>query len=164
MMGKIFLNHLLNFDLSKSFKLLKRSDYFQMLRHKTNPYFVYENFNKKSKKKILEIPMPSSSKFNVPIWHTIGFMFGFNFLKKQILDHMKTKSFINYVIHPADILINRDLDNKYVNSLPRLNNNQLHNKIHNFEKILKISNDNNFSFIKMNDYFNSHIKNSIKKN
>ena len=33
-------------------------------------------------KKILEIPMPSSSKFNIPIWHTIGFMFGFNFLMK----------------------------------------------------------------------------------
>jgi peptidoglycan/xylan/chitin deacetylase (PgdA/CDA1 family) len=159
MMGKIFLNHLANFDLSKSFKLLKRSDYLQMLKHESDPYFVYKNFNNKSKKKILEIPMPSSSKFNVPIWHTIGFMFGFNILMKQISNYMSTNNFLNYVIHPADILINRDLDKRYVNSLPRLNNNQLNNKITNFERILEIGDKNNFTFVKMNDYFNSHLKN-----
>tara|TARA_B110000483_G_scaffold230057_1_gene294788 strand:+ start:1248 stop:2195 length:948 start_codon:yes stop_codon:yes gene_type:complete len=161
MIGKIFLNHMANFDLSKSFKLLKRSDYLQMLKHESDPYFVYKNFNNKSKKKILEIPMPSSSKFNIPIWHTIGFMFGFNFLIKQISNYMSTNNFLNYVIHPADILINRDLDKRYVNSLPRLNNNQLNNKITNLERILGIGSKNDFTFVKMNDYFQDHVKHLI---
>ncbi|MDB0060479.1 polysaccharide deacetylase family protein [bacterium] len=164
MMGKIFLNHLINFDLTKSLKIVKRRDYLQMLRHETKPYFVYKNFNSKSKNKLLEIPMPSSSKFQIPIWHTIGFMFGFEFLKKQILNHMNTNNFLNYVIHPADILINRDLDKRYTNSLPRLDNNQLSSKIYNLERILEIVNDNHFSFIKMNDYFNNYVKKPIKLN
>ena len=164
MIGKIFLNHLIKFDLTKSLKLIKRRDYFQMLRHKSDCYFVHNNFNDKSRHKILEIPMPSSSKFHIPLWHTIGFMFGFKFLTSQILNYIKTNNFLNYVIHPADILINRDLDHRYVNSLPRLNDNQLSTKINNLERILEIADDNNFSFIKMNDYFNNYVKKPIITN
>jgi peptidoglycan/xylan/chitin deacetylase (PgdA/CDA1 family) len=153
MIGKIFINHLINFDLTKSFRILKRKDYFQMLKHEIRPYIINKNFKDKSNNKILEIPMPSSSKFHIPIWHTIGFMFGFEFLKKQILTYINKNDFLNYVIHPADILINKDLDKRYINSLPRLNNNQLEDKICNLEKIFEIINDNHFSSIKMNDYF-----------
>ena len=158
MMGKIFLNHMLNLNLSKSMKLLKRNDYFLMLKHESNPYFVHKNFDKKSKKKILEIPMPSVSRFNVPIWHTIGFMFGFDFLKKQIMRYMNKNNFLNYVIHPADILIKKDLDNRYTNSLARLNDNDLGKKINNLENILKLSNENKFSFVKINNYFKDFEK------
>jgi len=158
MMGKIFLNHMLNFNLAKSIKLLKRNDYFLMLKHKSNPYFVHKNFNKKSNKKVLEIPMPSVSRFNVPIWHTIGFVFGFDFLKKQIIKYMNKNNFLNYVIHPADILIKKDLDNRYTNSLARLDDDDLSKKINNLENILKLSNENDFSFVKINNYFKDFAK------
>ena len=46
--------------------------------------------------------MPSKNTFNVPLWHTIGFMFGFKYLKKEILNYLDTNNFFNYVIHPAD--------------------------------------------------------------
>ena len=49
MLGKIFLNHMINFDLKKSLKLFKRNDYLLVLNHDPNPYFI----NKNSKKKIL---------------------------------------------------------------------------------------------------------------
>lgn len=158
MVSKIFMNHLINFDLTKSFRILNRRDYFQMLNHKTKPYFIYKNFNHKSMNNILEIPMPSSSKFHMPIWHTIGFMFGFKFLIKQILTYMSTNNFLNYVIHPADILINNDLDDRYFNSLSRLKDNQLKSKIYNLERIFEIIHDNDFSPIKMNDYFMNYVK------
>lgn len=150
MLGKIFLNHMINFDLKKSLKLLKRDDYLLVLKHEPKPYFV----NKNSKKNILEIPMPSNNNFKVPLWHTIGFMFGFNYLKKQILNYLDTNNFFNYVIHPADFLIKNDLDERYNNSLPRLNNNKKKFKISNLENIISIAKSKNYSFIKMNDYYN----------
>ena len=51
-----------------------------MLKHESI-HILFTKTLIKNKKKILEIPMPSVSRFNVPIWHTIGFMFGFDFLK-----------------------------------------------------------------------------------
>ena len=77
---------------------------------------------------------------------------------------MNKSNFLNYIIHPADILINQDLDNRYVNSLTRLENNNLRFKISYFENIIKICKNNNFNFIKMNDYSKYFIKNNkIKK-
>ena len=121
-----------------------------VLKHEPNQYFI----NKNSKKKILEIPMPSNNNFKVPLWHTIGFMFGFNYLKKQILNYLDTNNFFNYVIHPADFLIKNDLDVRYNNSLPRLNNNEKKFKISNLESIISIAKSKNYTFIKMNDYYN----------
>ena len=64
---------------------------------------------------------------------------------------------MNYVIHPADILIKKDLDNRYTNSLARLNDNDLGKKINNLENILKLSNENK-SFVKINNYFKDFEK------
>ena len=163
MLGKIFIDHIFSFNFLKSFKLLKRKDYLLMLKYKDNPYFISKKSQDKLKKKILEIPMPSINKFKVPNWHTIGFMFGVNFQKKQIFNFMNKSNFLNYIIHPADILINQDLDNRYVNSLTRLENNNLRFKISYFENIIKICKNNNFNFIKMNDYSKYFIKNNKTK-
>jgi len=154
--AKILFNHLINFDLKKSFKILKRKDYLLMLSHNQNPYFLKKN--SKVKSKILEIPMPSISKFDLPIWHTIGFIFGFDYLVSKVKKYLEKNTFLNYVIHPADFLVKSDLDKRYVNSLNRINNNQIKDKLLNFEKILEIAIQNRFNFIKVNDYFNNYVK------
>ena len=46
MIGKIFLNHMMNFDLKKSLKLLNRNDYC-VFKHEPRPYFVNKNSKKK---------------------------------------------------------------------------------------------------------------------
>ena len=102
--------------------------------------------------------MPSISKFDLPIWHTIGFIFGFDYLFSKVEKYLEKSTFLNYVIHPADFLIKRDLDKRYINSLNRINNNQIKEKLLNFEKILEIAIENKLSFIKVNDYFNNYVK------
>jgi peptidoglycan/xylan/chitin deacetylase (PgdA/CDA1 family) len=154
--AKILFNHLTNFDLKKSFKILKRKDYLLMLSHNQNPYFLQKN--SKVKGKILEIPMSSISKFDLPIWHTIGFIFGLDYLVSKVKKYLEKNPFLNYVIHPADFLVKSDLDKRYVNSLNRINNNQIKDKLLNFEKILEIAIQNRFNFIKVNDYFNNCVK------
>ena len=74
----------------------KRKDYLLMLSHKQNPYFLKKN--SKVKNKILEIPMPSISKFDLPIWHTIGFIFGFDYLVSKVKKYLEKNTFLNYVI------------------------------------------------------------------
>ena len=127
-----------------------------MLSHKQNPYFLKKN--SKVKNKILEIPMPSISKFDLPIWHTVGSIFGFDYLASKVKKYLETNTFLNYVIHPADFLIKRDLDKRYISPLNRINNNQIKHKLLNFEKILEITIQNRLNFIKLNDYFNNYVK------
>ena len=89
-----------------------------------------------TKESILEMPMPLINNFNPPIWHTAGYVFGWNFLKKKlkkILD--KNKPFF-YLIHPADFLDQNDLDNKYSLALERMDK-SYNDKIKNLENMLE---------------------------
>ena len=155
MVAKIFLNHICDLNIKKSFKLLCRKDYFDMFKHHNKHFFL--NCPDNLKKKILQIPMPSLSQFQIPIWHTVGFIFGFNFLEKKIKQFMNKSFFLNYVIHPADILIKNDLDNRFKNSWPRMKNNDIDYKISKLENVIKCAKSNKFTFIKMSNYKN-HLR------
>ena len=70
---------------------------------------------------------------------------------------MNKSFFLNYVIHPADILIKNDLDNRFKNSWPRMKNNDIDYKISKLENVIKCAKSNKFTFIKMSNYKN-HLR------
>lgn len=152
MVAKIFLNHFCDFNIKKSLQILCRKDYFDMFKHYNKHFFL--NCPNTLEKKILQIPMPSLSQFQIPIWHTVGFIFGFDFLEKKIKQFMNKSLFLNYVIHPADILIKNDLDNRFKNSWPRMKNNDIDYKISKLENVINLAKNNQYTFIKMRNYKN----------
>ena len=135
---KIVLSHLAKKKFRKAYQILDRRDYLIPFKYDEEPFFLNSNMEKVSnteKESILEMPMPLINNFNPPIWHTAGYVFGWNYLKKKlkkILD--KNKPFF-YLIHPADFLDQNDLDNKYSLALERMDKSYKH-KIENLENML----------------------------
>jgi len=136
---KIVLSHLAKKKFRKAYQILDRRDYLIPFKYDEEPFFLNSNMEKVSnteKESILEMPMPLINNFNPPIWHTAGYVFGWNYLKKKlkkILD--KNKPFF-YLIHPADFLDQNDLDNKYSLALERMDKSYKH-KIENLENMLE---------------------------
>ena len=136
---KIVLSHLAKKKFRKAYQILDRRDYLIPFKYDEEPFFLNSNMEKVSnteKESILEMPMPLINNFNPPIWHTAGYVFGWNYLKKKlkkILD--KNKPFF-YLIHPADFLDQNDLDNKYSLALERMDKSYTH-KIENLENMLE---------------------------
>ena len=135
---KIVLSHLAKKKFRKAYQILDRRDYLIPFKYDEEPFFLNSNMEKVSnteKESILEMPMPLINNLNPPIWHTAGYVFGWNYLKKKlkkILD--KNKPFF-YLIHPADFLDQNDLDNKYSLALERMDKSYKH-KIENLENML----------------------------
>ena len=92
MIANLSLNNFLNCKFDKLLKLLNRKDYISVFTHHEEPYFIKKKINFKSKK-ILEIPMPCLNKFDLPNWHTVGFLFGFKFLKQKINSYLQKNFF-----------------------------------------------------------------------
>ena len=136
---KIVLSHLTKKKFKKAYQILNRRDYLLPFKYDEEPFFINSNMKKvlnTTKESILEMPMPLINNFNPPIWHTAGYVFGWNFLKKKlkkILD--KNKPFF-YLIHPADFLDQNDLDNKYSLALERMDK-SYNDKIKNLENMLE---------------------------
>tara|TARA_B110000240_G_C13440956_1_gene428074 strand:+ start:258 stop:1202 length:945 start_codon:yes stop_codon:yes gene_type:complete len=136
---KIVLSHLAKKKFRKAYQILDRRDYLIPFKYDEEPFFLNSNMEKVSnteKESILEMPMPLINNLNPPIWHTAGYVFGWNYLKKKlkkILD--KNKPFF-YLIHPADFLDQNDLDNKYSLALERMDKSYKH-KIENLENMLE---------------------------
>jgi|688.fasta_scaffold433258_2 hypothetical protein len=121
MITKIFINHIFN-NFKKGIKILNRGDFFDPFLKSTQPHFVYKKLSNKknlNSERILELPIPTINRFTVPIWHTIGFIFGKKFLIEQVLKLLNSHECFYYVMHPADFLDSKDLKGT-TNSLARI--------------------------------------------
>ena len=150
---KIVLSHITKKKFKKAYEILNRRDYLIPFNYDEEPFFLNSKMQKvpnTEKESILEMPMPLINNFNPPIWHTAGYVFGWNYLKKKlkkILD--KDKPFF-YLIHPADFLDQNDLDNKYSLALERMDK-SYQNKIQNLENILEFIVSNGYKGVKLID-------------
>ena len=123
-------------------------------KYDQEPFFIDSNMNKVSKdhkKSILEIPMPTISKFQPPIWHTAGYMFGWKYLKKKLKVILDRENPFFYLIHPADFLDEKDLDKRYSLALERMNKIQYKEKINNLENILQYIISNGYKGVRLVD-------------
>ena len=150
---KIVLSHIAKSKFKKAYQILNRRDYLIPLKYDEEPFFLNSNMEKvfnTEKEIILEMPMPLINNFNPPIWHTAGYVFGWNYLKRKlqkILD--KNKPFF-YLIHPADFLDHNDLDNKYTQALARMDK-SYKNKIENLENMLEFITSQGYEGVKLID-------------
>lgn len=122
MITKIFFNHILN--INKGIKILQRNDWIDPLVKPTKPYLVdqYGTRNENlDKKNILVLPLPTVNRFSACIWHTLGYSISKKFLKNQTEKLLDFHKGFYYVMHPADFLGSEDLDQKYHESLERMN-------------------------------------------
>ena len=150
---KMAASHITKKKFKKAFQIMNRRDYLIPFKYDYEPFFINSEMKKVSnneKKSILEMPMPVINNLNPPIWHTAGYVFGWNYLKynlKKILN--KNKPFF-YLIHPADFLDQNDLDNKYTLALERMDVNYK-NKIENLENMLEFIVSHGYKGVKLID-------------
>ena len=120
MITKIVYNHKTNFK--KGLKILNRSDWFDPFSKPTNPYLVnsYGEINKiRETQNIVELPLPTLSRFKPSIWHTLLFIFGKEYFIQQLKSLLSSHKGFYYVMHPADFLGIEDLDKKMSLNLER---------------------------------------------
>ncbi len=141
MVAKIFLSQLSAKKYSRAFKIINRRDYLFPFKYKNEPFFLNQEMqmvDKNSPKTILEIPVPVINNMQTPIWNTVGFFFGFDYLKKKLKIILKREKPFYFLIHPADFLDKNDTDPNYLVSLERMNSENYQNKLNKLEDILKL--------------------------
>lgn len=151
---KIFISHIKKKKFAKAFQILNRRDYLIPFKSNKNPFFINREMKivpKKDENSILEIPMPTTNMLSPPIWHTVGFILGWQYLKKKISQILYKKKPFFYLIHPADILDNKDLDSRYNLALERMDGTNYKIKMKNLENILELITSEGFEGKKLID-------------
>ena len=151
---KIFTSHLLKRKYLKAFQILNRRDYLNLFKFNSEPFYLDSDMRQVSEKNqnsILEFPMPTINWLKPPIWHTTGYMLGWDFLKKNLIKILNKKKPFFYLIHPADILDNNDLDSRFLNALERMGSITFKKKIEYLEMVLDLIISNGYKCIKLID-------------
>lgn len=125
--GRIALNHLGD---SRFFKVINRRDLLWRKRKSKYP-FVYRSENR-DQGSLSILPLPTG-RFGMPVWHTIGFIFGWDYHFKLLRGSLDRHPFFYYVVHPADLLSSEDLDPNHKHHLERTHI-SLEEKIRRFEE------------------------------
>ena len=100
---------------------------------------------------ILEIPMPTVSKFMPPLWHTAGYVFGWKYLTKNLKKIIDKEKPFHYLIHPADFLDKKELDPKFTQALERMSKINYSEKVQNLEDVLSLIISNGYEGVKLID-------------
>ena len=141
MVAKIFCSQILAKKYSRAFKIINRRDYFFPFKYKNEPFFLNANMkevNKDDPNSILEIPVPVINNMQTPIWNTVGFFFGFDYLNKKLKILLDRKKPFYFLIHPADFLDINDTHPDYPVSLERMNSESHNSKLNKLENIFNL--------------------------
>ena len=128
------------------------------------PFFVNKYLKKniaKEDKKILIMPLPTKSKFHIPLWYTIGFVFGWKFFFKSLKNFLNNNKYFYLLFHPADFTSNQDISFKYKNYLQRFNV-PINEKINILNKVFEIISESERKCVRMNELANYYKKNYEK--
>ena len=135
---KIIASHIAKKKFKKAFQIMNRRDYLIPFKYDYEPFFINSEMKKVSnneEKSILEMPMPVINNLNPPIWHTAGYVFGWEYVKKKLKKILEKNKPFFYLIHPADFLDQKDLDGRYTLALERMDK-SYESKIENLENML----------------------------
>jgi hypothetical protein len=103
--AKLLFNEIRCGEFSTIFKTIQRQDYLSCLFGKD----IIQKINRlgqpvrKGEHGIHRLPLPKNSYISLPIWHTAGFVFGFDRLAKQIIKFSTSGRPFYYTMHPADL-------------------------------------------------------------
>ena len=142
--AKLIFNELRCGEFRTIFKTIQRQDYLSCLIGKD----VIQKINRlgqpagEGEHGIYRLPMPKNSYLSLPIWHTAGFIFGFDRLAKQITKFSTSGRPFYYTMHPADLFELADFD--YIPSETHLErvNIPLREKIDRFSNIFQVIREN----------------------
>src|SRR5205814_5598546 len=70
--------------------------------------------------KLVILPLPTMGRMSPVIWHTVGFMLGWERCFQGLRDLLRTHPSFYYLIHPADFVSPDELHPAYAHSLPRM--------------------------------------------
>lgn len=118
--AKNALNHLR--QPREALNILRRG-YLYPLTAPLTPYFSDENGNKTSfdnQRKIIEMPLPTLSRFRGSIWHIIWFIFSRSFCERQLARYLASYDYFYYLMHPADLANENDIG-KRKSTMQRMN-------------------------------------------
>lgn len=98
-------------------RVLDRRDWLEPLRSRRDPFMV-----RGQKGDLVMLPMPvTPGPAGLAVWHTTGFVFGWQKHFRLMKQALENRRFFNYVIHPADLLGADDIPRGFAHSLERLN-------------------------------------------
>tara|TARA_B100000902_G_C27227889_1_gene873189 strand:- start:915 stop:1364 length:450 start_codon:yes stop_codon:yes gene_type:complete len=99
-----------------------RKDWSSILFGPRKPFFSDGSLHIKdswSEKNLIILPQPTN-QLRFACWHTIGYMFGWDFHYKLLQECLDNSEFFYYLIHPGDFLIKEDLDSERKTFLDRI--------------------------------------------
>ena len=142
--------------------MIDRKDWIHHFLLSTKPFFVNKSLKKNTKnkdKQILIMPLPTKSKLHVPLWYTVGFVFGWKFFFKSLKNFLNNNKYFYLLFHPADFTSNQDISFKHKNYLQRFNI-PLDEKIKNLKKVFEMISESKRKCLKMYelaDYYKKKI-------
>lgn len=119
---KMAFNHLSNQHKIKT--ILNRRDWLYPFTKPITPYIAdanYKYMSDKNRESILVLPLPTLSRFTFPYWHTIGFLFGWDYAERQLKKNIIKNNYFYYLMHPADFVGHEDIQSNCIHSLERMN-------------------------------------------
>ena len=109
---KAAVNHLGN--SKKLWSLFQRGDWTVPFSKPVRPYVVDRQFREvrnpaETTERLVILPLPTRSHLAPCIWHTVGFVFGRDYLARQLHRLLDTHTGFYYLIHPADFIGQEDV-------------------------------------------------------
>lgn len=95
--------------------IIRREDYLYPLTKPLHPYFADENYNvttEVNEKKLVVLPLPTLSRIRGSMWHTLWFIFGEQYCKKELKKYLDNYEYFYYLMHPADLADQQDIDSR----------------------------------------------------
>mgnify|MGYP001189345813 CR=1 FL=1 len=150
---KIVASHILKKKFKKAFQIMNRRDYLIPFKYDYEPFFINSQMkivSNNEKESILEMPMPLINYLNPPIWHTAGYVFGWEYIKKKLKKILERNKPFFYLIHPADFLDQNDLNKNYTLALERMDK-SYESKISNLENMFHFITSHGYQGVKLID-------------
>ena len=141
------------------FRIIDRKDWLYHFFSPKEPFFVDKYLKKiksNEKNKILILPLPTNSKFHIPIWYTLGFVLGWKFFYNYLKKFLNNNEYFYLLFHPADFTSNQDISKKYKNYLQRFNI-SIEEKIKILENIFSKISESNRKCVTMQELANFYI-------
>ena len=132
---------------------MNRRDYLIPFKYDYEPFFINSQMkivSNNEKESILEMPMPLINYLNPPIWHTAGYVFGWEYIKKKLKKILERNKPFFYLIHPADFLDQNDLNKNYTLALERMDK-SYESKISNLENMFHFITSHGYQGVKLID-------------
>lgn len=102
---------------------LGRRDWFYPLARPVRPHFVDERFRRvegPGPGRLLELPLPAVGRFDLPCWHTLGFVLGRDRVEARLRRLLRTHPGLYYLMHPADFTAPEEFDPRFRFTLERM--------------------------------------------